>query len=265
MVSGFPSKAAAEEGSLFIVGGAMDTTLALRMVELANVRTSGYIVVLPMASETPDTAAYYAIKLFEAVNVRSVNSMFVGQNTPASQAQLDSLQGASLIYFTGGDQNKLMQLITLLEIKAVLQLAFRNGSMIAGSSAGAAVMSKSMLTGNQLKVPEYEATFSRLQAGNLELNEGLGFLEKSVIDQHFIKRSRYNRLLSVVLEHPELKGVGIDEGTAIYVKAGRAEVIGLNQVVLVTNKKSRLPLDGLLSSTRVRLTILWAGDRFVLR
>lgn len=259
-----PLQAAKVKGSLFIVGGALDTTLTLQMADLAGARTAGYIVVLPMASETPDSAAYYAIKLFEAVAVRSVNSMFIGQNSPATQAQLDSLNGASLIYFTGGDQNRLMQKINQLEIKATLQLAYRNGSMLAGSSAGAAVMSKWMITGNQLKSTDYEPTFSRLLAGNLELAEGLGFIEKAVIDQHFITRSRYNRLLSLVLEKRGMKGVGIDEKTAIYVKDGRAEVYGASQVVVITSRKARPTQDGLLSSTNVRLTILWAGDRFTL-
>jgi len=257
--------AATVKGSLFIVGGALDTSLTLRMAELANARTGGYIVVLPMASETPDSSARLAVKLFESVDVRAVSSMFIGQTDTATQAQLDSLLGARLIYFTGGDQNRLMQLIGQLKIKAALKLAYQNGAMIAGSSAGAAVMSKWMITGNQLKSPEYEPTFSRLQQGNLELADGLGFLEQVVIDQHFIKRSRYNRLLSVILENKGIKGVGIDEKTAIYVKDGRAEVYGESQVIVVTNRKSRPPQDGLLSSTNVRLTILWAGDRFALR
>jgi len=260
-----PTQAASVKGSLFIVGGALDTALTLQMVELANARTGGYILVLPLASEKPDSAAINAIKLFEAVDVRAVTSIFIGQATPATDLQLDSLLGARLIYFTGGDQNKLMQLITQLEIKTTLHLAYQRGAMIGGSSAGAAVMSKWMITGNQLKSKEYEPTFSKLEEGNVELVEGLGFLEKVVIDQHFVKRSRYNRLLSVVLEKKGMKGVGIDEGTAIYVKEGRAEVYGLSQVIVITNKKSRQSLDGLLSSTNVRLTILWAGDRFALR
>lgn len=264
-ISAISLQGATVKGSLFIIGGALDTTLTLRMAELANARTGGYIIVLPMASETPDSAAIRAVKLFESVDVRSVNSMFIGQTDTATQMQLDSLLGARLIYFTGGDQNRLMQFIGRLKIKSALQLAYQNGAMIAGSSAGAAVMSKWMITGNQLKSAEYEPTFSRLQQGNLELAEGLGFLEKVIIDQHFIKRSRYNRLLSVVLENKGIKGVGIDEKTAIYVKDGRAEVYGEAQVIVLTNRKSRPPQQGLLSATNIRLTILWAGDRFALR
>lgn len=257
--------AATTKGSLFIVGGAIDTTLALRMAELANARTGGYILVLPLASETPDTAATLAVKLFESQDVRAVSSIFVGQTDTATQQQLDSLLGARLIYFTGGDQSRLMKLIDQLKLKATLKLAYQNGAMIAGSSAGAAIMSKWMITGNQLKSTEYEPTFSRLQAANVEIVEGLGLIENAVIDQHFITRSRYNRLLSVVLEHKGMKGVGIDEKTALYVKDGRAEVIGASQVIVVTSKKARPPQEGLLSSTNVRLTILWAGDRFTLR
>ncbi len=258
-------QAAKVKGSLFIVGGALDTSLALRMAELANARTGGYIVVLPLASEKADSAALNAVKLFESQDVRAVTSMFVGQTDTASQQQLDSILGARLIYMTGGDQTRLMQLINQLNIKATLISAYQQGAMIAGSSAGAAVMSKWMITGNQLKTADYEPTFSRLQAGNLELAEGLGLIEKAVIDQHFIKRSRYNRLISAVLENKGVKGVGIDEKTAIYVKDGRAEVYGSSQVVVITSRKARPPQAGLLSSTNVRLTILWAGDRFTLR
>ncbi len=258
-------QAAAPKGSLFMIGGGLDSTLTARMVELADVRFDSYVVIIPLASENQDSAAYLARQRFEAADVRVIYSMFIGQTESATPAQLDSLRGARLIYFTGGDQQILVLLARQLGITPVLHEAYQQGTMLAGTSAGAAVMSKQMITGNQLKAPAYETTFSSLRAGNLELGEGFGFLTRTVIDQHFVTRSRYNRLLNVVLEFPGITGVGINEGTAIYVQDGRAEVFGSSQVIVIRNKKSRKPKGDLLSAPNIRLTILWEGDRFFLR
>jgi cyanophycinase len=93
----------------------------------------------------------------------------------------------------------------------------------------------------------------------------LGLLKQTVIDQHFVERSRYNRLLSVVIERPDLMGIGISEGTAIWVVRNRAEVFGAAQVILVKNKKRKKPENGMLYSPNIRLTMLLSGARFSIR
>jgi cyanophycinase len=138
--------------------------------------------------------------------------------------------------------------------------------MIAGTSAGVAVMSDKMITGKELKYPEYSPTFKTIEADNLELNTGLNLLGNAVIDQHFLIRSRHNRLLTAILEYPDLIGIGIDEATALFIVNGVAEVIGESQVLVLKNpeKKKRL-VKGKLGGRNISIDIYLPGDKFIIK
>jgi cyanophycinase len=137
---------------------------------------------------------------------------------------------------------------------------------MSGTSAGAAIMSRVMITGNELINKDSTDIFIDIMRGNVETVEGIGFLENVVIDQHFIKRKRLNRLLSVVLEHPELPGVGIDESTAIQVYPdGSFEVIGEGTVVIFDGRTAtgiHTDARGNLAARGIVTHILSAGERF---
>ena len=94
-----------------------------------------------------------------------------------------------------------MRIIKNTPVKEAIREARNNGALIAGTSAGASVMSKRMITGNALMDTVLSPTFKRLSKGNLELKEGLGLLDSVIIDQHFVVRSRYNRMLSAIMEY----------------------------------------------------------------
>jgi len=259
-------KSGNKEGSLFIIGGGkLPDSLLNQMIDLAEVRYDGYILIMPMASEDPDSVAQYFKNRFELLNVKAVAPIFIGQQSIATNTQIDSIMRAKLIFMTGGDQNRLMNAMEQLSITQAIRTAHGKGAMIAGTSAGAAVMSQFMLTGRQLLYPDDQSDFRHLKKGNVQLTNGLGLLKNAVIDQHFVERSRYNRLLSVVIERSDLMGVGISEGTAIWVVRNRAEVFGAAQVILVKNKKRKKPENGLLYSPKVRLTMLMSGARFSIR
>jgi cyanophycinase len=171
-----------------------------------------------------------------------------------------------LIYLGGGSQGKFMELLAGSPLLEALKETKEAGALIAGTSAGAAVMSKVMITGDQLRYPEYTGDFRTIEAENMILAEGLGFVEEAVIDQHFIRRMRMNRLISVVLEHPQLTGIGIDESTALYVKEGQTRVYGQGQVVVLrhpTGRSSRS--ESLIGGRDLMLDILLPGDTLDLR
>lgn len=255
----------AQKGHLFIIGGGkIDDALMRAMVApLAN-QPNAYAIIIPLASEEPDSASYFAQKRFERVGFNRVAAYFKNDTLPLSRAQRDSLQNASLVYFTGGDQERLMRLSRQLDLVKLVHEAYTSGAVIAGTSAGAAIMSQKMLTGAQRKVP-YEETFSRLEANNVVLDQGYGFLSQTVIDQHFIKRSRYNRLISVVIENPKLIGVGIDESTAIWVHRGKAKVVGNAQVVVFKNKHRGKNKGNLLRAKRLHVSVFTDGDVFAIK
>lgn len=94
----------------------------------------------------------------------------------------------------------------------------------------------------------------------------MGFITKAIIDQHFIKRSRYNRLLGLLGDHPEKTLIGIDESTAIIVKKNRAEVVGESQVVVVSRpKKLKVFSTDKIAFKNARLSLFSAGDQFKIK
>ncbi len=254
------------KGKLFIIGGGKrPPSLVKQMMQEANLDEGGHIIVLPMSSSEPDTAMYYGIRQFTELGVENIAGFNFKKGKEASQVQLDSLKSAALIYITGGDQNRFMDVVAGTSIESGIRACYENGGMIAGTSAGAAVMSEKMITGNEIKYPDYSSTFRNIESKNIELGTGLGFLKKAIIDQHFVKRSRYNRLLSAAIEHPDLLGVGIDESTAIVVEGKTAKVVGESQVVVFHGPEKHKEKEGKMGATGLRLDIHLAGDTFSIR
>ena len=112
------------------------------------------------------------------------------------------------------------------ELLAAVRTRFAAGVVFGGTSAGAAVMSARMITG--------EGDFTVIDGDQVEVRPGLGLVEGVIVDQHFVRRRRENRLFGLVLKHPGERGVGIDEETALLVRSGRyAEVVGKGPVMLI--------------------------------
>lgn len=252
------------KGKLFIIGGgSRPDFLVDRMIKEAGLKSGETVAIFPHASEEQDSSFYYAKQQFEKRNLKALDCAFK-KDEKLPPSKLDSLKTAKLIYIGGGDQVTFMEIINSNpEVKNLLKSAYQNGKMIAGTSAGAAVMSEVMITGNQLKYKDYENTFDNIEIKNVETKQGLGFIKTAVIDQHFVVRSRYNRLLSLIIENPTYKGIGIDEGTAILVKNGAAEVVGRAQVIVFKNPKQSKKLNGdKLGAQGITLDIYLNGEKF---
>jgi len=253
------------KGSLFIIGGGdKSPELIQELIKTADMKAKDYVVVLPMSSGFPERS-FEAIQQELSVATRNHITCF---NFDASKVNdrkwLDSLIGARLIYITGGDQNRFMKVVLNTPVYNAIHQAYQNGATVAGTSAGAAVMSKYMITGDQLLGDTtYRATFDQLRFGNVEFQEGLGLLDSVIIDQHFVKRSRYNRLISALAAHPGFDCIGIDEGTAIIVKQKKIRVAGESQVLRIANpirlkvtKSQHLKMEGL------QFSLYTEGDTF---
>jgi cyanophycinase len=151
------------------------------------------------------------------------------KSPPVSEAEkqqfLSQLSEASAVFFSGGDQNRILDVLQDTRIRNALWASYQSGIPFAGTSAGTAIMSPVAIAGGEPDVIDGSVVPTR---------EGLGFLQGTIVDTHFIKRNRENRLFGVVLDHPEALGIGIDEGSSIAVENGRcAEVLGPTQVMLV--------------------------------
>ncbi len=254
----------APRGSLFIIGGgSRPAEMVARMVDEAGLHDGGYAVILPMASSLPDSAIIWSGEQFFAQGISAVAGFNFLPGEAPRREWVDSLENASLIYISGGDQSRFMEIVHHNPIMEAIHEAYQHGAMIAGTSAGAAVMSQKMITGNELRHPEYRPTFPIIESENLELAEGLGLLKTAIIDQHFVWRSRHNRLITAILEYPELPGIGIDESTAILVRGNKAEVVGVAQVLVFRNQTGVTNYHkDIMGAHNIRLDVFLPGESF---
>lgn len=255
------------DGALFIIGGgSRPETMVQRMIDESGIDEEGYAVVLTMAGFDPDTSGYYGELQFRELGVENVASYDFGREDEFTEESQELLGGASLIYITGGSQSRFMNAVRNDPmIENVLRDAYENGAVIAGTSAGAAVMSRIMITGDQVNYPEYTSTFYNLEKNNIVTAEGLGLIEGVIIDQHFVKRARNNRLITAVIEFPDHTGIGIDESTAILIRSNRAEVVGVSQVLVYKNLSDYSAVfEGKLGARDISLNIYLPGESFEL-
>ena len=261
IISSFLLKAQ-NKGSLFIIGGGnRSDELMQKMLQTADLKSTDYIVVLPMASEVPDVGFETLSKQLKKLDNRTVRNFNFAKHDVNDKKWIDSLANAKLIYILGGDQSRFMNVVLNTPVFDAIHKAYKSGSVIAGTSAGAAVMSKYMITGKQLLDTVYKETFNKLWNKNIEFSKGMGLLENTIIDQHFLKRNRYNRLISALAAHPNMVGVGIDESTAIIVHGSKATVTGESQVIRIANPQNLKSTDkGLLKFSKAEFGIFTTGD-----
>ena len=194
-------------------------------------------------------------------------------NVTRAEADGDSvvrmLRSATGIWFSGGDQSRLTAALNGSAALREIHQRFAAGAVVGGTSAGAAVMSDSMITGNQfypgVAGPVDSSSYSRIARHAIEIVPGFGLLRNAIVDQHFIRRQRANRLFSVVLERPAFLGVGIDEGTVLKVTGdGKWTVLGRGTVMVLDARASRITLPGqpALGATDVKVSVLPAGSTF---
>lgn len=201
-----------------IGGGGIPDSVRARILELAGGPTSP-IVVIPFASERPE-AGEEGVAAWREAGASRVEVL--ERETARAREQLAS---ARLIWLGGGDQNRLMTTLRELRLLENVRARHRAGAVLAGTSAGAAAMSRLMMTG--------EANLEAVHAGATELAEGLGVWPGAIVDQHFLARRRMNRLISAVLDHPGEVGIGIDERTGAIWSGREIEVVGEGQVMVI--------------------------------
>ncbi|MFV8367147.1 cyanophycinase [Flavobacterium sp. XS1P27] len=253
------------KGKLFIIGGGhRSDALMTQLVNLSDLKKKDYIVVLPMSSEEPDSAYIYFKKQFEKLTPNPIVMLNFDNTTAFNKVLKDSLQNAKLIFISGGDQSRFMNVVKNTPTFTAIHHAYKNGSTIAGTSAGAAVMCEHMITGNQKLESKYTETFNNIRYDNLETTTGLGLVKNVIIDQHFLKRSRYNRLLSALVEFPTHIGIGIDESTALIVRDKEIEIVGESEVIVVKKPKgiTKSKKENLVSIKSLEMAIYNEGQKF---
>jgi len=254
------------KGHLFIIGGGnRSAALMDRFISLAGGAQAKILVVPFATSDAEETgieqAAEFTAKGYDASYVA------FGKGEADLEENLKKLDGVTGVYFSGGDQVLLANMILGTKFLEKIKEVYYQGGVVGGTSAGAAVMSKIMITGNELVSGDSTSAFACIKKGNVEVSEGFGFIDFAIIDQHFIQRKRENRLINLVIEN-KIPGIGIDESTAIIMSDGRSfEVFGDRSVmVFEPNSLESLRTDarGNLAGERIKLTILLSGDHYTL-
>ena len=259
-----PAAVAKPKGYLFIVGGGdRDEPLMRRYVGLAKRNGPAKIVIFTMASSVPLETGPGLVAEFKGYGVESAAYHHLTREEALDPANLRILDGVTGVWFSGGDQAK--QTAALLDTplhERMLQL-YAEGCLLGGTSAGAAVMSEFMITGDERRTENKEGTWEVIWADDVLHSRGFGFIKDAVIDQHFVTRRRHNRLIAVVLQYPSLVGVGIEESTAVLVRPdGRYEVLGEGQVIVYDARRAitAQSADGHLGGRDLRMHVLLAGD-----
>ncbi len=205
-------------------GGKLPNSITARALEWAGGQ-SARVVVIPFASQRPE-AGISTVERFTALKAASAEMLDRNSQVRASE----QLRRATLVWMVGGSQNRLMDALRERKLVALLRQRQKEGMAIAGSSAGAAVMSQIMIKGG--------APVDSVLRGATQTAEGIGVVNSWIVDQHFMKRRRFGRLAAAVLDH-RTRGVGIDEGTAVVFHAsGKLEVIGRSSAIIIDARGS---------------------------
>jgi len=256
-------------GLLIAIGGAEDKTrerVILRYFLEAAGGTDAAIVVLATASEVPETGERYA-DLFYRMHADSVEVLRIDTREHALEAReeaLDLLEYATGLFLTGGSQLKFSSALGGTQIAQAIRERHRDGMVVAGTSAGAAVLSEHMIAlGDSGGTPR-----RRL----VHMAKGLGLAPHLVIDQHFRRRDRLGRLLTALSYNPEPLGVGIDEDTAAVIDGdGLLRVLGSGAVTVVDASGLRYSDSDGVDKTRpiallgLKLDFLTTGCRYDLK
>jgi len=258
---------AAPRGHLLIIGGGRrGPEIMNRFVQLAGGPEKAHILILPMASRDLDTSGIEMVEEFRSMGVPNAEYLVLNHEQAMNPVSARKLEGITGVYFTGGDQSRLTAALKDTPVETALKGLYANGAVIGGTSAGAAVMSEIMITGDERQNKDTVNAFVFVRKDNIITRPGFGFVTRAIIDQHFVKRKRQNRLISLVLEHPTLLGVGIDEATAIVVDPDDTfEVVGAATVMVYDAMHAthiRTDAKGNLSASGMIMHILANGDRF---
>ena len=235
---------------LLIIGGAAGPGLLGRFVSLAG-GAAARIVVIATASSAPAEAESAHREAFTALGAGEVHALRLTTRAEANRPQ-PLLRESTGVFFTGGDQERISSVIGGTATDAALQ----EHHLIAGTSAGAAVMSGTMIV---------EGDGPGVTRASVRTGPGLELLPGVLIDQHFAERGRVNRLLSAVACYPHELGLGIDEDTAILTDGDRFGVLGSGSVTVIDAGAAtdiRVPAQGPITLAGARIHVLAAGHTF---
>jgi len=216
-------------GNLLIIGGAEDKKNECKILKHFYQQAGGRdgrICVITAASSTAEQAGKVYEDLFRGFGCSDLEIINIFTREDANTtANVDKIIRSTGVFFTGGDQLRITAMLGGTALGKALQHIYERKVIIAGTSAGASVMSDTMIIGGQGDTPGEDL---------IRMAPGLGLLKGIIIDQHFAQRGRIGRLLTAVSLNPYVLGIGIDEDTSIHVSSdGKIKVIGRGTALIL--------------------------------
>ncbi|MCC5910707.1 MAG: cyanophycinase [Clostridiaceae bacterium] len=250
---------------LIIIGGGEDKRADKKILKEVVHLSGGEktkIAVITTATNYPLEVGEEYKRIFYDLGVSKVDTINIASRKEANQKQLlRSLDDIDCVFFVGGDQLRISSILGGTEFHHYIQKHLEDRLIIAGTSAGASMMSEVMVVEGDDEDAPRKCTVS--------MAPGMGFLKEVIIDQHFNQRGRIGRLLGAVAQNPYTLGIGIDEDTAIVVDtSNEIQVVGSGVITIVdgknikyTNISEQYP-DEPLAITNVNVHILPKGYRY---
>ncbi len=217
-------------GRLIAIGGNEDKNnelIVLKRVVQEVGKTDYKVGVITTASENPEQRGKDYHSVFTTLGASRIDIFNIKERAQANDRKsAKTIAELDLIFFTGGDQLRLTTILGGTRIFDAILERLKDGALIAGTSAGAAVFSDTMI---------YEGkSEDGLFKGSVLSTSGFGFVNKIIIDTHFMARGRIGRLIQIITTNPTCIGVGIGEDSGVVIKGdGVAEVVGTGQVIIV--------------------------------
>lgn len=187
------------------------------------------IVIIASASSIEKEMEKLYIDSYKNVGFTKVHYLKLDTKEEGNDSSsLKIIQNAHAVFFTGGDQHKLMTIVKgTLVLKTIKKKYYADPNfIIGGTSAGAMVMSAIMISSGLVGAALYE--------GAIKLDKGFGFINNVIIDTHFINRGRFGRLAHAITANPDCLGIGLGENTALMISEGnKAECIGSGMIIMI--------------------------------
>jgi cyanophycinase len=218
-------------GELLLIGGNEDKTGEMEILRTLAAEAggaAGRIEVITTASSEPEKTWQAYERAFKEIGVGHVQPMHIASRAEATALDLlERIAQSTAVLFTGGDQLRITSILAATPVaEAIRNHFFVDGGLIAGTSAGAAALTGTIIYDGES--PE------ALRKGAVMMTGGFGLISNAVVDTHFVTRGRIGRLIQVVAGNPRLLGVGLGEDTAVLVTEGtHFKVIGSGLVIVV--------------------------------
>ncbi|MFN0207004.1 MAG: cyanophycinase [Planctomycetota bacterium] len=246
-------------GIVAIGGGTLPDRIYKKILALSG-RKEPRVLILPLATSEPEASGVKAANRFRECGATHVDWKHFKREQAEDNNILDPIRNANIIYFPGGDQKRILEIVKNTSAESAIRDVLSKGGVVGGTSAGCEVLGDLSLTGK-----------SRLDLavlGASEVEPGLGLMNGVLFDQHFLRRGRFVRLVSGTLDNEKKIGIGVDESTAVLLANGsrNIEIVGDRQVIIIRTAADSTKAAGktgdLARASNLKLHILAEGDRY---